>query len=171
MATPAEWANGYARQADADFKTWAALQTTSAAAECHRLLFLQMACEKLCKAHLIRGGTPPDGALQSSHGYIAGPLPTVIKSQIVFLRKNVAGMGGVMQLIRHLANEIEVLNPAVDRAGQRPDNCEYPWEDANGVLHSPLTATFAPSSLLVVPAGRTFLKLLQGALARALEDG
>ena len=50
MATSAEWATGYARQADADFKTFEAVQDLSIP-ECHRLLFLQMACEKLVKAH------------------------------------------------------------------------------------------------------------------------
>ena len=82
MATPAEWADGYARQADADMKTWTALQGSADVAECHRLLFLQMACEKLCKAHLILGGTPPIN-LQSSHGYVAKPLPVVIRDQLV----------------------------------------------------------------------------------------
>ncbi len=144
-------------------KTWTALQGSADVAECHRLLFLQMACEKLCKAHLILGGTPPIN-LQSSHGYVAKPLPVVIRDQLVFLRRNLNGMGGVMVLIRHLAREIEVLNPAVNRAGQRPDNCEYPWEDDRAVLHSPLDSTFTPSQLLLAPAGRTFLKLLRARL-------
>jgi len=67
----------------------------------------------------------------------------------------------VLRHSRHLANEIEVLNPAVDRDGQRPDNCEYPWEDNNGVVRSPLDWTFQPSHLLTAPAGRTFLKIVR----------
>lgn len=169
MATPAEWSRGYARQADADFNTWDDLQGNTKTAECHRLLFLQMACEKLCKAHLIRSGTPPD-SLQTSHGYIAGPLPLVIRDQIIFQRQNLKGMEGVMSLIRHLANEIELLNPTIDRGGQRPDNCEYPWEDHNSVLHSPLDSTFNPSQLLLAPASRTFLKLLKSAINRLLDN-
>jgi hypothetical protein len=46
-------------------------------------------------------------------------------------------MHGVMVHIRHLAKEIEVLNPAVRRDGQRLDNCEYPWEFGDLVI-SPL---------------------------------
>jgi hypothetical protein len=46
MATGAEWSTGYARQADADFKTFEAIQVLSVP-ECHKLQFLQMACEKL----------------------------------------------------------------------------------------------------------------------------
>lgn len=86
MSTPAEWARGYARQADADFKTWNVLQTNADVPHCHKLLFLQMACEKICKAHLITKGTPPE-KLQSSHGYIGKPLPTVIKQEIALLKK------------------------------------------------------------------------------------
>ncbi len=69
MSESADWARAYARQADIDFKAWELLEKHPEAvgAECHRLLFLQMACEKLCKAHLIRGGTPPE-SLQASHG-------------------------------------------------------------------------------------------------------
>ena len=137
MSAPADWAKAYARQADADFRTWEVLQAQGEVPKCHGLLFLQMACEKLCKAHLIAGGTLPE-ELQTSHGYIAKPLPIVIRQQIAFLRRDVKGMGGILQAARHLAGEIEVLNPAVDRNGQRPDNCEYPWENHGGVLHSPL---------------------------------
>jgi hypothetical protein len=67
MATPAEGAVAYARQADADFTTWEAMQDDPAICTCHRMLFLQMACEMLCKAHLIEAGTPP-ALLQTSHG-------------------------------------------------------------------------------------------------------
>ena len=93
MSTPDDWVKVYARQADADFKTWAALQGNVAVAECHKLLFLQMACEQLCKAHLIKGGTSPE-ALQTSHGYVANPLPVIIRQQILVMRQNLKGMGG-----------------------------------------------------------------------------
>jgi hypothetical protein len=126
-----------------------------------------MACEKLCKAHLVQAGTPPD-VLQSSHGYVANPLPVVIREQLIFMRQNLGGMAGVLLFTRHIANEIEVLNPAVDRARRRPDNCEYPWEDANQVLHSPLDWTFTPSQLLTAQNGRTFFKLLRAAITRLL---
>jgi hypothetical protein len=46
-------------------------------------------------------------------------------------------MQGVLTLVRHLVEEIEVLNPSVRRNGQRPDNCEYPREAGEQVV-SPL---------------------------------
>jgi hypothetical protein len=168
MATSADWAAGYARQADADFAAWQAVQNNPSVCTCHRMLFLQMACEKLCKAHLVRAGTRPE-TLQSSHAYVAKPLPLVIREQLVFMKTNLAGMASVLAFTRHIAGEIELLNPAVDRAGQRPDNCEYPWEDRNRILHSPLDWTFTPSNLLTAPAGRTFIKLVRGAITRLLQ--
>ncbi|MGZ3385361.1 MAG: hypothetical protein ACXWNF_10690 [Isosphaeraceae bacterium] len=147
MNEPTDWALGYAQQANADFRAWELYEQhpEAVAAECHKLLFLQMACEKLCKAHLIRGGTPVE-VLQSSHGYVAKQLPTVIKRQIILMRQNLNGMQGVLTLVRHLAEEIDVLNPSVRRDGRRPDNCEYPWE-AGGQVVSPLNWSFHPLRL------------------------
>src|SRR5580700_5907782 len=102
MTLPSEWALGYARQASADFETFETLQTLPGIPNCHKLLFLQMACEKLCKAHLIASGTDPH-ALQSSHGYIAGPLPSVVRQQIVLLYADLKGTGGIQEMSRHLA--------------------------------------------------------------------
>jgi hypothetical protein len=161
MATPAEWAQAYARQADADFKTFQALQPLPVP-RCHKLLFLQMACEKLVKAHLCAAGTDP-GTLQQSHAYIAGTLPVVLRQQA--LRLHFAGPRAreVLRQARRLAREIELLAPAVKRGGQRPDNCEYPWEDGRGKLHVPVDWTFYPS-LLLARGGRAFLKLARGAI-------
>jgi hypothetical protein len=168
MSEPAHWVRAFARQADADFKAWQLYEEhpQALATECHKLLFLQMACEKLCKAHLIQGGTPPE-ALQASHGYIANPLPVIMRQQIVLMRQNLSGMRGVLTHVRHLANEIELLNPAMRRDGRRPDNCEYPWEAGNDVI-SPLDWTFHASRLCTAPAGRTFLKLLRQAISGIL---
>jgi hypothetical protein len=56
MADHASWARGYARQAQADFQTFEKLQAMPVP-ECHKLQFLQMACEKLVKAHLCEGSS------------------------------------------------------------------------------------------------------------------
>jgi hypothetical protein len=165
MTTRDGWSKAYARQAQADFNTWTKLQTI-AVPECHRLLLLQMACEKLTKAHLCAAGADPQ-TIQSSHAYIAKNVPTIIR-QLLSLGYAVKNPRWVLASTRHLATEIELLAPAVKRGGQRPDNCEYPWEDDAGQLHSPLDWMFAPSRLLASPAGRTFLKLLQTSIQRLL---
>jgi hypothetical protein len=167
MATQADWATMYARQAGADFKTLQSLQDVSIP-ECHKLQFLQMACEKLVKAHLCGSGTDP-AALQTSHTYVAKTLPVVLRQQASAVNFVGGKARKALTYARHLAQEIEVLAPAVDRGGQRPDNCEYPWEAGDGKMRSPLEWSFQPSQLIVLPAGRTILKLIRGAIDRLLE--
>jgi hypothetical protein len=62
-------------------------------------------------------------------------LPIVIRQQIAFSGSGIKSPDWVYEHAKHLAGEIELLAPAVKRGGDRPDNCEYPWEDDNGVLH------------------------------------
>lgn len=165
MSTTDDWAKAYARQAGADLDTREFLEDNSLVPVCHRLMFLQMACEKLSKAHLCADGVDPK-KLQGSHAYTAKVLPIVLRQQIVFSRIYRNGASWIQKQFKHLAHEIEVLAPAVDRAGQRPDNCEYPWEDRSGQLHLPLEWDFAATNLLTARAGRTFLKLEREAIKR-----
>lgn len=167
MSKPDDWAKGYARQAGADFDTWNLLQGHSDVPICHKLLFLQMACEKLTKAHLCKAGSDAR-QLQTSHAYIAKNLPIVIRQQLFQSGIRPQAQVWVLQHCKHLAQEIEMLAPAVKRGGQRPDNCEYPWEDGGGRLHVPLDWSFVPAKLLIAPAGRTFLKLTREAINRFL---
>ena len=163
MATNAEWSRGYARQADADFKAFLAFARIASFTVSHKLQFLQMACEKLVKSHLCIEGTQPT-SLQTSHAFIAGTLPVVLLQTA--RRLNCTGhlAKWVLRHSRHLAQEIELLAPAVKRGGNRPDNCEYPWEDQSGTLRVPLDWSFLPLQLLNAPAGHTFLKLIRVAI-------
>ena len=164
MSAPSDWSKAYARQARADFECWQKLDADRAVAACHRLLLLQMACEKLTKAHLCTHGSDPRD-LSRSHAYVAKNLPIIIR-QILATGYSVKNPQGLLKHTGHLAQEIEMLAPAIKRGGQRPDNCEYPWEDERGQIHSPLDWTFVPARLLMSPAGRTFLKLIRIAIAR-----
>jgi hypothetical protein len=165
MSTPDEWARAYARQASADLDTWSKLQGNDSIPSCHKLLFLQMACEKLTKAHLCKAGAEPRN-LQSSHAYVAKSLPIIVRQQINLSELNPKSAAWINEHSRHLSREIELLAPAVRRGGRRPDNCEYPWEDSAGKLHLPLEWSFPASRLLLAPAGRTFLKLVREAISR-----
>lgn len=165
MSTADDWAKAFARQADADLKAWELYQRhpQAAAAECHKLLFLQMACEKLRKAHLLRSGVYKPEEVQRSHGFIQKHLPSIMKQGIANSGEFPRNVPWAMSQIRQLCGEIEILNPAVDRAGRRPDNCEYPWE-SGGDVASPLDHDFFPTQLLTARHGRTFMKLLRRAI-------
>jgi len=169
MNTVDGWVRGFARQADADFRAWELYQRHSqaVAATCHQMLFLQMACEKLCKAYILKNQIQSPEDVQSSHGYVKKHLPTILKQEIAYLKSDkLAQMRHLMKQFSHLAKEIEVLNPSMDRQA-RPDNCEYPW-DAGGEILSPLDWNFQPLQLLSIAGGPTFLKLLRLAINRIL---
>lgn len=171
MSDVSDWVLGYVRQPDADFRAWELYQRhpQAVSAECHRLLFLQMACEKLCKAYVLKNAifAPPD--VQSSHAFVRKHLPLILRREIPLSNKNrAAQLNLLMKHLRHLSGEVEVLNPTVN-AENRPDNCEYPWQVGDGVL-SPLDWAFVPSQLLVTPSGVTFLKAVRGAIDRILRE-
>lgn len=68
-----------------------------------------------------------------------------------------------------MAREIELLAPAVDDGGRRPDNCEYPWEAGSQVV-VPAQHRFHGLSVLKSPTGSEFLKLLRLATDQKIRD-
>src|SRR5690348_2386737 len=94
MPTNQEWSQAFARQARADFDTWYALQNylsipddVRSPPRCQKLHFLQMACEKLAKAHLLRAGSALSD-LETSHAYIAKHLPLIVWNQMLLNGEN-----------------------------------------------------------------------------------
>ena len=172
MTVTFQWARGYARQADADLRAWELYQKypEAVSTRCHTMLFLQMACEKFCKAHLLRTGGLTHEQARKSHGFVKRHLPEILKQEIAYRKHDkLRQMRMVMTEFRHLAQEIEVLNPSMNLTA-RPENCEYPWDNGGGVVLSPLDYTFIPQGLLLAPSGVTFLKLLRQSINRLLSE-
>jgi len=71
-----DWATAYARQALSDLDAREKL-ALAGAHKCHRLHFLQMAAEKVCKAHLttINGHS----RVRKTHAYVAKVLPVIAR--------------------------------------------------------------------------------------------
>jgi len=94
----------------------------------HRLHYLQMWLEKLCKAYLWL----PDVAaedLRHKHNVVDKVLPRIIGEhwrRIGFTQRP------DLASIRQLCREIDLLHPQVDDNGRRPDNVEYPWTAPSG---------------------------------------
>jgi hypothetical protein len=164
MAAPDDWRIAYARQARADLLTRDQLDG-SASPPCQSLHFLQMGCEKLAKAFLCAAGSDPS-SLQGSHAYVAKQLPLVARSQLEDEGAKPGPIRDVVRFVKRLAREIELLAPAVDDGGRRPDNCEYPWEDSAGRVRIPADFTFAVEALLREPSGKKALRILQRAADR-----
>ena len=157
MATLDDWRIAYAKQGQADLLAREQLLENPTLPQCQHLHFLQMACEKICKAYLCGQGSDPDD-LRRSHGYISGPLPTIARQ--MFARTPNADRSWVLRAIRDLARRIELLAPTVDQAGTHPANCEYPWKLSDSSVAVPAEHNFR-INLAREPAGRHLLKVLQ----------
>lgn len=129
--TDENWVKAFARQALSDLIARNAL-VLAGVDKCHRLHFLQMAAEKICKAYLVSGNGHDH--VRKTHAYIQRNLPLIARN---FFRPE-----WEVQKIKSLAREIELLVPACDDAGARPDNSEYPWEDGDGAILVPCEYSF-----------------------------
>jgi len=156
------WVRGYARQAQSDLDARDVLARQPDLPQCHQLHFVQMACEKLAKAHLIAGGNDPH-ALQGSHAYIAKQLPMIANAFLAREAGRLPRDTWVIRAIRSLARRIELLAPAVDDGGRAPSNCEYPWIGPTGAVVAPRDYDFG--LLLHEKAGVTLLKIVRQAIA------
>src|SRR5689334_11266510 len=120
MATDADWRVAYAKQANADLQAREQLLRDPRLPDCQQLHFLQMACEKISKAYLCGHGTDPH-TLQSSHAFIAGPLPITARQQFAMQSgRGQRDRSWMIGAIRKLARKIELLAPAVEAGGAVP---------------------------------------------------
>jgi hypothetical protein len=170
MPTQDEWACAFAKQAAADFDAWNALQFYKPSQgipplpRCQKLLFLQMACEKVAKAHLLKTGSKLEN-LEASHAYTAKHLPMIVRTQMIINGENQRVAKKVHDQCKRIAREIELLSPSVKDGGRREDNCEYPWV-SGGVLRVPADWPFSNLNFLMEAGGRNILKRIREAIAR-----
>ncbi|MCE5276441.1 MAG: hypothetical protein ABFD92_11280 [Planctomycetaceae bacterium] len=159
------WAAAYARQAKSDLDAREQLLSLN---PCHQLHYLQMAAEKLCKAHLSSQGQP-QSVLETSHAFIAGPLPVIVR-QIIARDSGRSRQGWLLTAIRKLTRQIELLHPQVDDGGRTPANCIYPWEGPGRNVIAPVDHPFG-LNLLHEQAGTTLLKIMRTAIDELIAEG
>ena len=154
------WAQAFARQAASDLDAREVLAADPSLPACHALHFLQMACEKLCKASMIAAGADP-AEVQRSHAHVAKHLPTIVRLYLSRTAGRRPRDNWVVDAIRPLARRIELLNPAVRDGGRSPENTEYPWLAPDGVsVTAPADYPF-DFSILFAKAGVTLLKIVR----------
>jgi hypothetical protein len=154
------WSRAYALQAQADLDAREALLGAMVPA-CQHLHFLQM-------AHRCLGGADPE-SLKHSHGFAEKVLPQIARE---LMRRSTLAANldvshkSVKPIVQKFSREVDLLAPSVDDNGRRPDNCEYPWEDAGGALNVPAEYAFATlGTMHCHRAGATFLKIVTAAAA------
>ena len=155
-------ADAYAEQSRSDFAVYRVYLRN--AEECHRLHFLQMACEKIAKAYRLRDTASFTEDDLYSHVVFSKFILGFLKARWLRerYRSRDAKRRHMERYARGLAVGIERLAPAVDRE-QTPENAEYPWLN-NGVVSIPVRHRYALSEELAESAGQDFLKLLEIAI-------
>ncbi len=152
-STNQDWARGYAKQALSDLRAREVLARASAE-KCHRLHFLQMAAEKVCKAHLTTAQGHEN--VRKRHDYVAKHLPAIARHFYSVINNNKIAEWEISK-IKHFAKEIEVLAPACDDGDLREDNSEYPWEDVKGEVRIPCEYNFPK----IDDGDRTIIRLIK----------
>jgi len=158
------WQIAFLQQAKSD---WQAYQRTRQAdwPTCHRLLFLQMASEKLGKAVLITGPSRLETITQSHAAFVmfmrvAGNNHKLQK--VVVMKKS--QQRAQFKSLLPLAHEIELLAPALAQGGPNP---EYPWQDTSGDIFAPTNYPFPLIQRLhQTPQGIQLLKYVEIFLQR-----
>jgi hypothetical protein len=145
------WSSAFATQAASDLDVFEQLAKSSLP-QCHRLHYLQMWLEKLCKAYVHRANLV---TLKTTHNVVAKVLPRLINEH---WRRIGLERPPNMAEIRSLCREIDLLHPQVDDDNRRPDNVEYPWMGNSGEVEIPARSSFPLAQRLYSNSGRLLLK-------------
>jgi hypothetical protein len=143
----------FAKQAASDLDAYEVLARSTLPSS-HRLHYLQMWLEKLCKAYLWLSDADLDG-LRTRHNVVDKILPQLIREhwrRIGFEKRPDIGS------IREPCRQVDLLHPQVDDGGRRPDNVEYPWISASGDAKVPASWVFPLAARLYSNPGRLMLK-------------
>lgn len=129
MATDREWSDAYLAQAKEDLTGAIAVQGRSTAVFA---MLLQMSFEKFAKAQALRRGSYARSYLASHHG-ICEDFATALYNQHLFID----GLGNkrVWDDAKYVILALEKAHPALAKAGP---HLEYPWEDTNGKVLTPI---------------------------------
>jgi len=133
------WAKAFAKQSLSDLNVREAL-VTARVEKCHRLHYLQMAAEKVCKAFLST--SKGQGQVGRTHSVVERNLPILARQFYAVINSNNDMARWELSEVRKLAREIELLAPAIRDGGSREDNTEYPWLDSGGAIRIPCEHTF-----------------------------
>jgi len=158
MADAKDWRRAFAIQAKADLTVRDVLCLRPEVEECQQFHYLQMACEKLVKAHLFTQADVPKYVF-TRHAVVAKHLPRIV-GEYYRRWKRKPLPHAMMRRMKALSREIELLAPAVKDAGRKQQNCEYPWEGPQRIVRCPAMDRCTSINLNRDYEGRLLLQLL-----------
>lgn len=146
------FAEAFRQQAESDLLAYEALVATQLPVS-HRLHYLQMWLEKLCKAYLWLPDANEED-LRTRHQVVAAVLPRLISQR---WRRLAFPQRPDIESLRSICREVDLLHPQVHDGGRRPDNVEYPWT-SNGQNFIPSAHRFPLARRLYTHPGPLLLK-------------
>jgi len=164
-----KYARAFAIQGASDFRLYQNVLCKSDEVEtCHKLHYLQMACEKIAKAYMCKDENIAISKIITSHvafsRFIEGYMRSPLISELYNEKINV--LSGRIKQFKSLAREIELLAPAVDQQNN-PHNSEYPWKSGNDII-IPCEYSFSQLRILSpTPATNDFLRIIKIAIENA----
>ncbi|MCB9766825.1 MAG: hypothetical protein H6752_01420 [Candidatus Omnitrophica bacterium] len=147
------WPQAFAEQAKSDLEAFDFIARSNLPT-CHRLHYLQMWLEKLCKAYLWLPGVGSE-ELRGRHAVVGKVLPRMVREhwrRIGFEKRP------DITAIQEICRDIDLLHPQVDDNRRSLDNVEYPWPSDSGNIEIPSQWKFDLSSRLYTDSGRLLLK-------------
>jgi hypothetical protein len=145
-ATDQDWSRAYAKQALSDLDAREKL-TLAGAHKCHRLHFLQMAAEKICKAHLTKVNGHEN--IRKTHAYVKRNLPIIARQFYTRMNDENRMAQWEVHQIEQLAGEIELLAPACDDGAHGSIIANIPGRMDTGTCKSRVSTTFQTSMMKV----------------------
>jgi len=123
-AAPRDWSDPFLEQAKEDLSAAYALQATSPSTFC---VLLQMVFEKIGKAAFAGSGqvVPHDHEVATRFFAMLLRFPNG--------KRLLTSNGNAEAFIRQL----ELAQPSVAKRNSLPEQLEYPWEDAAGIIRTP----------------------------------
>lgn len=127
--TPQEWTDALLRQAKLDLRAAASLQEHELASV--RAMLLQMAFEKIAKAHLAKTNWPSFENLRHSHA-VASRLAVTLRSTAKDFLREAKYRGKTGKEALSTMVELTKAHPALEKDGP---HLEYPWSRPDGLHH------------------------------------
>lgn len=133
------WSSAHLHQAYSDYKMFKRIVKRKDVEDCQKIYFLLKIGEKAAQSYLTDGRKPPrkdhDALLLFIQAVKSDPL---LRSRIS-IRFNYKEFVKKVKRIEQFAQDLHYL---VAR-NQKTANCEYPWEDENGVVQVPSEKKFS----------------------------
>lgn len=177
MSVEEDWSRAFARQAQADWRAYECLVqfgAEAAGSQSENLHLLQMAIEKLIKAHLYLEDNNPD-RLQSKHDVIAKHLPNIFRTlyarrQSPDRKPDRRRTATLMVNVRKIAYKIAKLHPKNDGGICQFPNCEYPWKNPSGIILVPAEYSFVEFTITRENWWMDFVKIVKAEMARLASE-